>query len=111
MGKHKFPAPLKFNVGARVMGREWEGVAIIYSVRVGGVFSTDPTAIALSAENILNIELGGKGGSHRRCAQFARKCMYASVAMILPPAVRGQCLRWTCKFATYYNKTLTKFVQ
>ena len=26
--------------------------------------------------------------------------------MILPPAVHGGCLRWTCRFATYQNKTL-----
>ena len=96
----------------RVMGRELEGVAIIYSVRVGGVFGTVATALALPQPTSSTLSLGGKGVSHRRCAQLARKCVYASVAVILPPAVRGQCLRWTCRAQhtkTKHGHTLPRY--
>ena len=64
---HLFPAPLKFNVDAGAAGWLFENVAIIDSVRVGGVSITVSTKLALPQCASSTLNSGGKGGSHHMC--------------------------------------------
>ena len=59
------PQPPKFNVGAAAMGRSWESVAIIDSVRVGGVNINLLGVVPFPHRASSTLSSGGTGGIDR----------------------------------------------